>query len=72
MNVLSTVLTPEQKVQVKAALESSQSDNQGDQDKEPTSVNGIDPVSGIVATMTFFCLSLFLCTSSGGHVEGQI
>merc|ERR1719268_34178 len=45
MNVLSTVLTPEQKVQVKAALESSQSDNQGDQDKEPTSVNGIDPVS---------------------------
>ena len=64
MNVLSTVLTPEQKVQVKAALESSQSDNQEDQDKEPTSVNGIDPVSGIVATMTFFCLSLFLYTSS--------
>ena len=66
MNVLSTVLTPEQKVQVKAALESSQSDNQGDQDKEPTSVNGIDPVSGIVAlaTMTFFYLSLFLFMSS--------
>ena len=54
MNVLSTVLTPEQKVQVKTALEPSPSDNQGDQDKEPTSVNGIDPVSGIVATKTFF------------------
>ena len=52
MNVLSTVLTPEQKVQVKAALESSQSDNQEDQDKEPTSVNGIDPVSGIVVLYT--------------------